>query len=78
MPNPKKHYLVVQCTNCSRFLLATSDQRSRSCPYCGKRLSLEDVKVLAKSESAEDARLVLQELKIQKRQDRSHEKSEIR
>jgi hypothetical protein len=39
---------------------------------------LEDVKVLAKSESAEDARLVLQELKIQKRQDRSHEKSEIR
>jgi len=68
LASEKKHYLVVSCANCGRFLLAASDKRTRSCPYCEKRLSLEDAKVFARSEDAEEARLALQELKMKKHQ----------
>jgi uncharacterized Zn finger protein (UPF0148 family) len=62
---PKRHYLVVECPYCKRFLLAASDRRTRSCPYCGKRVTLESAKVTARSEDAEEARAILQELKTQ-------------
>jgi DNA-directed RNA polymerase subunit RPC12/RpoP len=70
MPTPKKHYLVVECSNCKRFLLAASDKKTRTCPYCGKRVKLEDARIAAKSESSEEARLALQELKLRERSDR--------
>jgi DNA-directed RNA polymerase subunit RPC12/RpoP len=70
MPNPKKNYLVVECSNCKRFLLAASDKKTRTCPYCGKRVKLEDARIAAKSESSEEARLALQELKLRDRSDR--------
>jgi DNA-directed RNA polymerase subunit RPC12/RpoP len=72
MSSPKKHYLVVECTKCKRFLLANAEKRTRTCPYCGKRLSIQDAKVLVHSESAEKARLALQELKVQDRGGRSN------
>lgn len=72
MPNPKKHYLVVECSNCRRFLLAASDKKTRTCPYCGKRVKLEDVRIVAKSESAEEARLALQEIKLHENRKRSN------
>lgn len=64
VPKPKKHYIVVECSKCRRFLLAASDKKTRTCPYCGKRLNLEDARIVAKSESAEEARRLLQELKV--------------
>ena len=65
MPNPKKHYLVVACTRCGRLLLAASDKKTRSCPYCGRRVKIENARVIARSENAREARLVLQEAKAQ-------------
>ena len=64
MPKPRKHYIVVGCSNCRRFLLAASDKKTRTCPYCGRRVNLEDARIVAKSESAEEARRLLQELKV--------------
>jgi len=61
---PKKHYLVLECSGCRRFLLATSDKKTRTCPYCGKRVSLENARVFIRSEKAADARMVLQEMKM--------------
>jgi DNA-directed RNA polymerase subunit RPC12/RpoP len=63
MPKPGKQYLVVECLNCKRFLLAASNKKTRTCPYCGKRVKLEDARVVGKSESAYEARTILQELK---------------
>lgn len=71
MPNPKKDYLVVECSNCKRFLLAASDKKTRTCPYCGKRVKLEDARIAAKSKSSKEARLALQELKLRERSDRT-------
>lgn len=67
MPNPGKNYLVVACTNCGRLLLAASDKRTRSCAHCGRRVRIEDARVIARSETAREARLVLSEAKAQKR-----------
>lgn len=77
MPNPKRHYLVVECTNCRRFLLGASDKKTRTCPYCGKRVKMSDASVLAKSESAEEARAVLQESKLKKRGNGPHTKRQV-
>jgi DNA-directed RNA polymerase subunit RPC12/RpoP len=60
----KKNYLVLTCSACNRYLLAISRNRTRSCPYCGKRIHLEKAKIYSSSESAEEARLVLQKLKL--------------
>jgi len=71
MPKTKKSYLVVECPNCKRLLLATSDKRTRTCVYCERRLIVEDARVMSRSEKAEEARLALQELKIQERRAKS-------
>lgn len=63
LSKPKKQYLVVECTKCGRYLLAASNSKTRTCPYCGKRVSLEDARVAAKSEKPEEARAALQQLK---------------
>ncbi len=70
-PNPKKHYLVVVCTRCGRLFLGVSEKRTRSCPYCGRRVRIEDARVIARSESAREARLVLQEAKTQQQRDKA-------
>jgi DNA-directed RNA polymerase subunit RPC12/RpoP len=71
VPKLKRHYLVVECSTCKRFLLAASDKKTRTCPYCGKRVLIEEARVAAQSESAEKARLALQELKIKEHHDKS-------
>jgi len=71
MPKSKRHYLVIQCSNCKRFLLAASDKKTRTCPYCEKRLVIGDARIVAHSESSEEARLILQELKVEEHQGKS-------
>ena len=70
MAKPKRHYLVVECSNCKRYLLAPSGNKTRTCPYCEKRQVVENLRVAAHSENAEEARILLQELKIQGRRDK--------
>jgi DNA-directed RNA polymerase subunit RPC12/RpoP len=59
-----KTYLVLQCEKCSRYLLAVSNNKTRACPYCGKRVVVEKAKILASSNDAKEARVNLQKLKL--------------
>ena len=61
----KKHYIVLECTGCKRYLLAISVNKTRTCPYCGKRVALGKARVVSRSQSAEEARFALQKLKMQ-------------
>jgi DNA-directed RNA polymerase subunit RPC12/RpoP len=63
MSGLKKQYLVMACTHCSRLLLATSDKKTRTCPYCGTRVKAEEAQVVARSESPKVARQFLQDAK---------------
>jgi len=65
MPRLKKHYLVIACTRCKRLLLATADKKTRTCPYCGKRVKMGDAPTLFQSENPDEARAALREAKVQ-------------
>ena len=71
MPYLTKTYLVLQCEKCSRYLLAVSNNKTRACPYCGKRIVVEKAKILASSDDAKEARLNLQKLKLREESDES-------
>jgi len=64
MSGLKKQYLVMACTQCRRLLLASSDRKTRTCPYCGKRVKAEEAEVVARSESPRVARQFLQDAKV--------------
>ena len=60
----KKSYLILECTKCKRYLLAISSNKTRVCPYCEKRVTVDNAKVIGRLPSAEEARLALQKLKM--------------
>jgi len=59
-----KTYFVLQCEKCGRYLLAVSNNKTRACPYCGKRIVVGKAKILVSSDDAKEARLNLQKLKL--------------
>ena len=56
-------YLVIVCPKCGKLLLAYSNQKTRTCPYCRKRIVVSEAVKVAKAESARDASIIIQKLK---------------
>jgi sarcosine oxidase delta subunit len=48
-----------------------SNNKTRACPYCGKRIVVEKAKILASSGDAKEARVSLQKLKLREEFDES-------
>jgi len=63
-------YIIVQCGNCGGFLLAKAEQKTRTCPYCGFKITLNKAKKVASAKDAYEASKTLRMLKshsVQKR-----------
>jgi predicted RNA-binding Zn-ribbon protein involved in translation (DUF1610 family) len=56
-------FLIVTCTRCGGLLLAKSEQKTRTCPYCGGTVILEKARKLASANTAYEASAILQNLK---------------
>jgi DNA-directed RNA polymerase subunit RPC12/RpoP len=56
-------YVVVVCYGCGRFLLAKGNQKTKRCPYCDVRLTLDKTKKLVHVKTAQEASNYLRELK---------------
>lgn len=56
-------YVVVSCQRCNNLLLGDTRYRTRACPHCGLRMVLRGRRALAKTESAQEAVEMIQELK---------------
>ena len=56
-------YVVVSCQRCNNLLLGNTRHKTRACPPCGLKMVLRGRKVLAKTESSQDAVAMIQELK---------------
>lgn len=56
-------YIVVICYKCGHFLLARSDQKTRTCPSCSAKLKLIKTKKLAHIKNAQEASKYIRELK---------------
>ncbi len=56
-------YVVVSCQRCNNLLLGDTRYRTRACPHCGLRMVLRGRRALARTESAQEAVAMIQELK---------------
>ncbi|MGB9741427.1 MAG: DUF1922 domain-containing protein [Candidatus Bathyarchaeia archaeon] len=57
------NYVIVACGECGSYLLAKTDQKSRTCPYCGSRVLLERDKKIAYAKRADEASAMLRRFK---------------
>ncbi|MDR0318941.1 MAG: DUF1922 domain-containing protein [Nitrososphaerota archaeon] len=56
---------IIKCPNCAGLFLSGSMQKTKLCPYCGKKVNLQKAHRLAQAASAMEASEVLKQLKIQ-------------
>jgi DNA-directed RNA polymerase subunit RPC12/RpoP len=57
---------IITCTNCGNLLIATDGQKTRTCPYCGKKITVNKAKHVASARNAFEASKLLQKLKQEK------------
>lgn len=55
--------IVIVCFNCGGFFLAQAEQKTRTCPYCGRTVYVQKAKRLASANSAAEASEILRRLK---------------
>ena len=58
--------LIVVCSRCGGLLMATNDQKTRTCPYCGSRVDVRKAKKVASAKNAFEASDILRDLKSRK------------
>jgi DNA-directed RNA polymerase subunit RPC12/RpoP len=58
--------LIVVCNRCGGLLIATDDQKTRTCPYCGSRVDVRKAKKIASAKNAFEASEILRDLKSRK------------
>jgi DNA-directed RNA polymerase subunit RPC12/RpoP len=62
-----KTTLIITCTKCGNPLLATNDQKTRTCPYCNKRIDVKKAKHITSAKNPYEASKILKNIKKQKR-----------
>jgi DNA-directed RNA polymerase subunit RPC12/RpoP len=55
--------LVVTCYKCGGLLLAKTEQKTRTCPYCGSTVVLQKARKVASAKSSSEASAILRKLK---------------
>jgi predicted RNA-binding Zn-ribbon protein involved in translation (DUF1610 family) len=58
--------LIVECNRCGGYLLAANDHKTRTCPYCGKRVDVTRAKKVTSAKNAFEASEILRDLKTRK------------
>ena len=61
-PLHKPHAIIV-CYKCGQYLLAKMDQKTRQCPYCETKLTLNKAKVIASAKTAREASNLIRTMK---------------
>jgi len=59
----EKKVVIAKCVRCSRLLLAKTQAKTKTCPYCNIRFSLDTATVVGHSDSSDEAKVMLSELK---------------
>jgi RNA polymerase subunit RPABC4/transcription elongation factor Spt4 len=60
---PMSSTLVIVCHNCGGLLLAKTEQKTRTCPYCGSTVVLQKARKLAVANTATEASAILRKMK---------------
>lgn len=59
----EKRFVIARCVRCGGLLLSRIGVKTKTCPYCNIRFGLDRAAIVARLESAEEARQMLSELK---------------
>jgi DNA-directed RNA polymerase subunit RPC12/RpoP len=54
---------VVKCINCKGLMLSGIEQKTKTCPYCGAKVTLKNAQKIAKADNAIEASEILKQLK---------------
>ncbi|MEM3730473.1 MAG: DUF1922 domain-containing protein [Candidatus Bathyarchaeia archaeon] len=57
-------FLIIVCERCGALLLAKTEQKSRTCSYCGFRVEVRRAKRVAAAKTAFEASERLRQLKM--------------
>ena len=58
--------VIIVCSRCGNMLMASVEQKTRTCPYCGTRVNVRRAKRIASAENAFKASEILREIKRRK------------
>ncbi|MCK5628509.1 DUF1922 domain-containing protein [Candidatus Bathyarchaeota archaeon] len=61
-----KSAVIVACTRCRCLLIAIQDQKTRSCSYCGARITISKAEKVAIAKNSFEASKILRKLKMRK------------
>lgn len=56
-------YVIITCNTCGGYSIAKSGQKTKTCPYCGSKIILQNARKIASTDSAEKATEMLKKLK---------------
>jgi len=56
-------FVIVVCSKCGGLLAAKAEQKTRTCPYCGFKITLRKAKSVAAANNASEASTILKALK---------------
>ena len=56
-------FVVIKCKKCGNYMLAKVGQKTRTCPNCGQRNNLRELKVFGRTKSSREAVQLIQHLK---------------
>ena len=59
-------FVIVVCSKCGGLLAARIRQKTRTCPYCGSKITLSKLKRVAVANDAREASVILKSLKSQR------------
>jgi ABC-type ATPase with predicted acetyltransferase domain len=62
----KNMYNIVNCPSCGNIIMANTAHRTKTCPHCGSKAKLINLKILAKTKSSHEAVKIIQYLKEKK------------
>jgi len=57
-------FMIVVCNRCGGLLAAKAEQKTRICPYCGFKISVQKSKHVAAADNAREASITLKRLKM--------------
>jgi uncharacterized Zn finger protein (UPF0148 family) len=55
--------LIVVCPRCGGLLLAKTETKTRTCPYCGHTVVVQKARKLASAKTASEASIILRKMK---------------
>ena len=63
-------YLIINCPSCGKIIMASTANKTRSCPHCGVKIPVHSSKILARSRTTQEAVEIIQHLKARTNRDK--------